>query len=256
MGQDLHQAVRAACLWLPEAEEYLSHGSPNFRVRGKGFASYAVNHHGDGRVALWLAAAPGAQEHYVAAAPRHFFVPPYVGGRGWLGVRLDQGVAWKLVVARVREAYERVAPRTLTEQIGRSPTIAAPTRMPAAREIDPMQSPRGRAVLKLMRKICLALPETRQTLQFGSPVWQAGTKTFAGARWSERRLSLSFWVGTLQQGLLIADERYRIPPYLGHAGWIALDVTAACDVAEVTSLTLASYRHFALKRMLAAARML
>jgi len=50
----IHRAVRDVCLWLPEAEEFLSHGSPNFRVRGKTFATYVVNHHGDGRVALEL----------------------------------------------------------------------------------------------------------------------------------------------------------------------------------------------------------
>jgi hypothetical protein len=108
MGYDILEAVRAACLWLPEAEEYLSHGTPNFRVRGKGFATYVVNHHGDGRVALWLAAAPGAQEHYVATDPKHFFVPPYVGPRGWLGVRLDQGVAWK-VTALAMASYRHFA---------------------------------------------------------------------------------------------------------------------------------------------------
>jgi hypothetical protein len=108
MGYDILEAVRAACLWLPEAEEYLSHGTPNFRVRGKGFATFVVNHHGDGRVALWLAAAPGAQEHYVATDPKHFFVPPYVGPRGWLGVRLDQGVAWK-VTALAMASYRHFA---------------------------------------------------------------------------------------------------------------------------------------------------
>ena len=59
MEYDIHRAVRDVCLWLPEAEEFLSHGSPNFRVRGKTFVTYVVNHHGDGRVALWLNAARG-----------------------------------------------------------------------------------------------------------------------------------------------------------------------------------------------------
>ena len=94
MPRDISQAVRDACLWLPEAEEFVSHGSPNFRVRGKTFATYAVNHHGDGRVALWLNAPAGAQELHVEAEPRHFFVPPYVGPRGWLGVILDRGIDW------------------------------------------------------------------------------------------------------------------------------------------------------------------
>ena len=59
-----------------------------------------------------------------------------------------------------------------------------------------------------------------------------------------------FWVGVDNQGLLTADARYSIPPYMGHNGWISLDVSAGCDWAEVKTLTLQSYRHFALKRML------
>src|SRR5882672_8306948 len=104
LARDLHQAVRDVCLWLPEAEEFVSHGAPNFRVRGKTFATYTVNHHGDGRVALWLNAVTGSQELHVRAEPKHFFVPPYVGPRGWLGVVLDRGIAWKRVAALVREA--------------------------------------------------------------------------------------------------------------------------------------------------------
>jgi hypothetical protein len=79
MPRDISQAVRDVCLWLPEAEEKVSHGSPNFRVRGKTFATYVVNHHGDGRVALWLNTPAGAQELHVEAEPRQFFIPPYMG---------------------------------------------------------------------------------------------------------------------------------------------------------------------------------
>src|ERR1700761_8696975 len=82
MARDTHASVRKACLWLPEAEEFVSDGSPNFRERGKTFATYVVNHHGDGRVALWLTAPSGSQDQHVRSEPRHFFVPPYVGPRG------------------------------------------------------------------------------------------------------------------------------------------------------------------------------
>ena len=81
-------------------------------------------------------------------------------------------------------------------------------------------------------------------------MWQAGKKTFALARHDGRRITLSFWVGVDQQGLLTVDPRYEIPPYMGHNGWIALDASAACDWDEIESLTQQSYRHFALKRML------
>jgi len=145
MENDIHESVRAVCLWLPEAEEFMSHGSPNFRVRGKSFASYVVNHHGDGRVALWLNAAPGAQELYVGADPKRFFVPPYLGPRGWLGVHLDKGLSWKVIAERAREAYEKVAPAALVASLGKTPSIKAPSRKLSASDIDPMQSPKGGA---------------------------------------------------------------------------------------------------------------
>jgi predicted DNA-binding protein (MmcQ/YjbR family) len=247
---DIHRAARDVCLWLPEAEEYSSHGSPNFRVRGKTFATYVVNHHGDGRVALWLNAPRGAQESHVSADSKRFFVPPYVGGRGWLGVHLDKGLSWKRIAALVRESYENLAPAVLSSAIGKTPGFEVPVRKLSAGEIDPLRSARGRALLKTMRNICLRFPESNEACQFGSPVWQAGKKTFAWVRYADARFTLCFWVGVDQQALLTLDERFRIPPYLGHNGWIALDVTAHCDADEVAVLALQSYRHFALKRML------
>jgi predicted DNA-binding protein (MmcQ/YjbR family) len=250
LARDIHETVRDACLWLPEAEEFVAHGSPNFRVRGKTFATYAVNHHGDGRVALWLNAPPGSQELHVHAEPAHFFIPPYVGPRGWLGVALDQGISWKRVAALVREAYEKVAPAQLRARIGNTPALKAPGKALSASQIDPLKSQRAAAVLEPFRKMCLQLPESREDRQFGHPVWQAGKKTFALARYDDRRLTLCFWVGVDQQGLLTTDCRYRVPPYMGHNGWIALDVSEHCDWQEVEALIRQSYRHFALKRML------
>ena len=71
--------------------------------------------HGDGRVALWLAAPEGAQAGLVAAAPEHYFVPPYVGHRGWVGVRLVRGLEWDAVAGAIEEAYSHVAPKRLVE---------------------------------------------------------------------------------------------------------------------------------------------
>lgn len=248
----LHQTVREVCLWLPEAEEFLSHGSPNFRVCGKTFATYVVNHHGDGRVALWLPAPQGAQEHHLRASAAHFFVPPYVGVRGWLGVHLDRGLAWQRVAELVREAYLHVAPRRLKTSLGTTPSIAAPRKMPVARDIDPFQSRRGKAVLSVLRRVCLALPETSEGSQFGHPVWKVGVRSFAIARHEGATLTACFWVGASGQSLLTADPRFGIPPYFGHRGWIALDVSEHCDRSEIAALALQSYRHFALKRMLKA----
>jgi hypothetical protein len=247
---DINQAVRKACLWLPEAEEFVSHGSPNFRVRGKTFATYVVNHHGDGRVALWLPALPGAQETLIRVAPQHFFVPPYVGVRGWVGVLLDSGVGWNRVIELVREAYLKVAPRDLAGRIGKAPQLKTTAKKLPATQIDPFKTRRPMAVLKRIRKICNGLPDTSEGSQFGHPAWRAGKKTFVIARFRDGRLTLCFWVGVEQQGLFTKDRRFQIPPYMGHNGWIALDVQGACDWGEIENLSLQSYRHFALKRML------
>src|SRR5258708_847798 len=129
MANDLEVAIRRLCLAFPEAEELSSHGMPNFRIGGgKTFATYCVNHHGDGRIALWLAAPDGVQDACVRAEPKQFFVPPYVGSRGWLGVRLDQGIPWKRLAAVVRMAYEHVAPARLQRALTQTPRIPAPKR--------------------------------------------------------------------------------------------------------------------------------
>jgi len=110
-----YQRVREHCLALPETSERLSHGEPTWFVRKRVFVMSANDHHGDGRVALWLAAPEGAQAGLVAAAPEHFFVPPYVGHRGWVGVRLDRGLEWDAVAGAIEEAYIHVAPKRLVE---------------------------------------------------------------------------------------------------------------------------------------------
>jgi hypothetical protein len=110
--------VRAICLALPEATERLSHGSPTFFVRDKKtFVMFLDDHHGDGRLALWCAAPPGAQEELVDQDPDRFFRPPYVGHRGWLGVRLDRDLDWDEVEGIAEDAYRQVAPKKLLAQL-------------------------------------------------------------------------------------------------------------------------------------------
>ena len=118
MADDELARVRAICLRLPEVVERLSHGAPTFFVRGrKTFVMFLDDHHGDGRLALWCAAPPGAQADQVTEDPERFFVPPYVGGRGWLGVRLDRRPDWDEVAAICAEAYRTVAPKALAARL-------------------------------------------------------------------------------------------------------------------------------------------
>jgi hypothetical protein len=104
--------VRAVALALPEATERLSHGAPTFFV-GKAFVTYHDDHHGDGRLALWCAAPAGLQAGLVAGEPEHYFVPPYLGYRGWVGVRLDRGLEWDTIAGAIEDAYLEVAPARL-----------------------------------------------------------------------------------------------------------------------------------------------
>jgi hypothetical protein len=108
--------VRRICDELPGATEKLSHGSPTFFVK-KSFVMFHDDHHGDGRLALWCAAPPGAQGLMVDAEPERFFVPPYVGHRGWLGVRLDVDLDWDEVAAIVVDAYRVVASKRLLAEL-------------------------------------------------------------------------------------------------------------------------------------------
>jgi hypothetical protein len=115
------ERVRQLCLSLPETSERLSHGQPSFFIREKKtFVMYLDNHHGDGRLALWVAAPHGIQEALVESAPEHYFRPPYVGHRGWLGVRLDRGLAWDDIAGAIEDAYLTVAPKRLIEAAGLS----------------------------------------------------------------------------------------------------------------------------------------
>ena len=248
----IEDAIGGLCLALPDVEAFTSHGMPNFRRRkGKVFATLALNHHGDGRIALWLNTPPALQFDLVDAAPKHFFIPQYVGPSGWLGVRLETGLAWKRVSDLVRQAYEhsvkhRGAPLP-------TPVVPGPTRRPTLADVDPMHSPTAQRAVADVRAVCVKLPEVTEGTQFGNPVWRAGKKVFAQcSAWRGETVKASYWVGVDRQGLMTTDPRYSIPPYLGPGGWIALDLSRGIDAAELRSLALESYRHYATRRMLAA----
>lgn len=113
--------IRAICLAFPEATERLSHGTPTFFVRDKKAFVYAwiAGHHDHEFPHLWCAAPAGAQTELTATAPDRFFRPPYVGHRGWVGVRLDGAVDWAEVAEVCEDAYRAVAPRGLVAELDR-----------------------------------------------------------------------------------------------------------------------------------------
>lgn len=108
---------------LPEVSERLSHGAPTFFIRGKKVLAHLFDdHHGDGRLAIWCAAAPGVQAELVEQEPNRFFVPPYVGHRGWIGLRLDIDPDWDEVAGILEDAYRLVAPKTLIKTLDQRQT--------------------------------------------------------------------------------------------------------------------------------------
>ena len=115
MSKQLTARLRSICLALPEATEKEAWGDPTFRVREKIFA---MEKRGDGRVSIWCKAAPGSQAILVGADPALFFVPPYVGSKGWIGMRLDAKPDWNEVATIVRRSYRLTAPKRLAAQIG------------------------------------------------------------------------------------------------------------------------------------------
>lgn len=120
MTADLAGQVRAICLALPEVAERLSHGVPTWFVSKKAFVTlWAEGHHGDEFPHLWCAGLPGAQAELTASEPGRFFRPPYVGGRGWIGVRLDRDPDWAEIAELCQDAYRVIAPARLTSLLDR-----------------------------------------------------------------------------------------------------------------------------------------
>lgn len=114
--------LRAICLALPEVTERTSHGEPTWFVRDKKSFMMSADHHHDDRLAVWCAAPAGVQEELVETEPTRFFRPPYVGGRGWVGVFLDvPDVDWDELAVIARDAYRVVAPAKLAALLDTPP---------------------------------------------------------------------------------------------------------------------------------------
>ena len=116
--------VRAMCLALPDVTERLSHGEPTWFVRDKrSFLTMDSYHHGADHYSCWVAAPLGVQEMLLDARPEVFFRPPYVGGRGWVGIRLDvPEVDWDEVERLVRDGYRLIAPAALVSRMDQQDT--------------------------------------------------------------------------------------------------------------------------------------
>jgi predicted DNA-binding protein (MmcQ/YjbR family) len=110
--------VISVCLALPGAEYQRKGDHASFLVRKKVFAYYLANHHNDGIVSVCAKALPGDNTSLMAADPAKFYLPAYIGPRGWVGLRLDVGeIDWDEVTELVTGSYLLTAPRTLAARV-------------------------------------------------------------------------------------------------------------------------------------------
>ncbi len=163
------------------------------------------------------------QERHVRDEPEYFFVPPYVGPRGWLGVNLDKVLDWKRVAGLVREAYEKVAPAALSKQIGKTIAIVPPKANMSAEEHDPMPSPP--AVQKLIEPLrgfaITARSPSKIRAARRTVVAERASRTFANCVPLTNRSAgpSAFWVGVEQQGPSTRGDRSAIR---SHRTWATL----------------------------------
>ena len=248
--RSMRAAVRELCLAFPEAEEFESHGSPNYRARkGRVFAVWALNHHGDGHVGLWLNT-PAMEQSVLLASSRHLYKPPYVGPSGWIGVELNKGMPWKRVCELTHMAYLNSSPAKLAAKVPKAPVVTAPTVRLKPADIDRLLAPKAQRVIAQLREVCGPLPEVAEGTQMGSVVWRVGKRSFFMLHDYGKGLTAQFWVGIERQGPLEMDPRFSIPPYMGHQGWMSMDLEKGAPVSELREFALESYRHFAPRRAL------
>lgn len=108
----LFEQIQKLCLSFPGTNERLSHGAPTFFIHDKhSFVQYRVNHHNDGRIALWCSSPPGVQSILIASNSEIYFRPAYVGHLGWIGMRLDRDAEWEEISGIIEEAYLNRAPK-------------------------------------------------------------------------------------------------------------------------------------------------
>ena len=118
MKDDRLKRVAAICLRMPEARQEKMGQHAGFLVRKKTFAYYLDNHHGDGIVGVWCKVLAGDNAALIASNPKKFYMPAYVGPRGWVGLRLDVGkIDWEEVQELVTHSYQLCAPKRLAAMV-------------------------------------------------------------------------------------------------------------------------------------------
>jgi hypothetical protein len=251
------QRVRSICLGFPAAEEKLSYGAPSFHVRGTMFLSFAENHHGDGRIAALCKATLEEQKKLVATDPERFFVPPYVGVKGWVGVRLDHSrVDWVELSILAEHGWTMVAPKTVRE--GKWKPTGPPPPPPVRVKTDAKVA---RGALERLTKLCLSFPEATCERESSHATYRVRKKVFAyflDNHHGDGIIAACLKVPSKKEVLALAKKepkRFYSPAYIGARGWVGFRLdTPRVDWKAVAERLTASYRAVAPKRLSTSAR--
>jgi len=240
--------VRDVCLRFPAAEEKQSHGAPWFHVRGKMFLGFVDDHHGDGRIAVWCKSTLEEQRRLVARNPARFFVPPYVGVKGWVGVRVEpENADWIELSILVEEAWRSVAPARVLR--GEVPAPAGPP-PPAPKRVT-TDANVARAALERLTAICLALPEAVCEREGRHATFRARKKVFAyflDNHHGDGFIAACVKGDVRDNARLVAREprRFFSPAYVGPRGYLGIRLDSKrVDWKDVAARVEASYRSVA-----------
>jgi hypothetical protein len=241
-----YQKVRDVCLRFPEADEKLSHGMPSFHVRGKMFAHFIDNSHGGKKnIAVWCKASLANQKRLVQENPDRFFVPPYVGVKGWVGIDVDPARADFIELAMiVEEAWMSIAPPKLVSGEASAkpiPKKPAPVRVTTNEKI-------AKAALAKVSKICLALPEANREDE-SSHAWFTVRKKpfcyFLDNHHGDGIISACVKGDKAANAKLIKQnpKTYYAPAYIASRGYVGIRLDSrSVDWKDVAARVAASWR--------------
>jgi hypothetical protein len=245
--------VREICLRFPLTDEKLSHGAPSFHVRGKMFLIFVDDHHDDGLLAVWCKSTLEDQRRLVRSNPTRFFVPPYVGVKGWVGVIVAAKLAdWIELSILVENAWASVAPpRALRDgqiSVGKPPPASARV------TTDPAIA---HEALERLTAICLALPEATCQRKSRHATYQVRKKTFAyflDNHHGDGFIAACVKGDPREHERLVAAEpkRFFLPAYIGTRGYIGIRLDLPrVDWNAVVERVSAAYRRAAPKGLVA-----
>jgi hypothetical protein len=245
------ERVRRICMALPASEEKLSHGAPAFFVKGRMYLSFVDDHHADGRLAVWCKATHGEQQRLVREDAAQFFVPPYVGVSGWVGVRLDvPSTDWIGLSIIVENGWTAVAPARVRDGswVPKSPPPPPPVRKTTDAKV-------AREALERVTRLCLALPEATAEREGKHATFRVRKKVFAyflDNHHGDGHVAVCLKTDKREMAALIKRDpaRYFSPSYIGPHGYLGVKLDAKrVDWGEVEARVRASWEAATPKRL-------